>query len=108
MGYSSCGIRATCNCAFYLKKAKSALFIDFCSATSPLSPTSKAYGLIIDKNATEFNIIKEISQLCPWIPLKYEDDAKTWDNIKPIFGNFKCAKLQGRNHYDDFVVKIWN
>jgi hypothetical protein len=57
------------------------------------------YGISVDR------AIKTMPK-CPIILVHQENDVQVWNNIDTFIDNFKCARLQGSNYYDTFVVKI--
>jgi hypothetical protein len=100
--YQRCG-GATCNCAVYLKKGRKIAFVDFCSASNPLSPTSQLYGVEIGKDKVGLKAIRKMPP-CKIISPKDEDNERVWKNIDTFLDDFKCVRLQGSNNYDIFVV----
>lgn len=42
---------------------------------------------------------------CKTIYPSQENDETSWENISIFLDNFKCAKIQGSNHFETYVVK---
>jgi hypothetical protein len=101
--YQSCGARATCNCAVYLKKGRKVAFVDFCSTINPASPTSQLYGVTLAKDAIGLKSIKKMPP-CQIIAPQNENNPSVWANVSTFLDDFKCVRLQGSNHYDLYVV----
>jgi hypothetical protein len=88
-----------------LKKGRKIIFIDFCTASSVSSPASQFYGVSVEKNSIGPLAIKKVPR-CQIILVNQENDERVWRNITTFLGNFKCARLQGSNYYDTYVVGI--
>lgn len=101
----SCGTNSTCNCAVYLKRRRSLVFMDFCTASGDSSPTSEFYTVNAGK-VTHALTYKDIKQLpkCDIILQGHEDNEETWRNIKPFEKYFKCARVQGKNKFETYIV----
>lgn len=103
--FAKCGNGGSCNCAAYLKKRRSLVFIDFCNATNPLSPTSKFYGVRVEENKVGMNALRTLDlNSCPILIPGQEDIERAWNNIPKYLDQFKCARLQGFNNYGTIVV----
>lgn len=101
--YQSCKYNnAFCNCAFYFKKGTKLVFLDFCSTSESFSRL--IYGVSIDKDSIGIKGIKQMPP-CQTISPLNENNENTWQNISAFLGNFKCARIQGSNYYDTYVVK---
>lgn len=107
-GYENCGQNSTCNCAVYLKKRRSLVFMDFCTASSSKSPTSEFYTVSSGKVSHEITE-KDIKPLpkCDIILPGQENDEAVWKSIKPVQSFFKCARIQGKNNFETYVVSIF-
>lgn len=105
IGTHSCGANSTCNCAVYLKRRRSLVFMDFCTASSDSSPTSQFFTLTAGEVSHEVTY-KDIQQLpkCDIILQGHEDNEETWKNIKPFEKYFKCARVQGKNKFETYIV----
>ena len=79
--------------------------MDFCKATSEISPTSLFYAVSPGPNAHGPKAIQEIPR-CDIILSNQEDTESIWKNIKPFNKYFKCARVQGTNNFDITVVSI--
>ena len=98
--------RATCNCAMYLKKERSVVFIDFCDvmSTERLLPVNNFYHSRIETNKKGLNAIDIFTNECHLLQPANENSETEWAKI-PIFRrNFKCARLIGKNNYETFIV----
>lgn len=105
--FQKCGNGGSCNCAVYLKKERSLVFMDFCNAKNNLSPTSKFYGVSVEKNAIGLDAIRTLDlNSCDIILAHQENNEQVWNKIKPYLGHFKCARLQGFNNFGTVVVFI--
>lgn len=89
----------------YVKKEHQIAFVDFCSTENPLSPTSQLYGVSIDDGTFGPNAIHKLSHCAIISPLD-EDNENVWKSFAPFLGHFKCARLQGSNYYDSYVVRF--
>ena len=72
--------------------------MDFCDATSNLSPTSQFYGVSHESNLIGSNAISELKfDSCKIILPGQEYSENSWSNVKTFLNNFKCSRLQGFN-----------
>jgi hypothetical protein len=104
VGYEKSGHNSTRNCALYVKKARKILFVDFCQPASDLFEASKFYGVWVQKNRVGIDSIRDPPN-CPIIKVDQEDSESTWNNIDRYIGNFRCARLQGANYYDTYIIR---
>lgn len=104
VGYEKSGQSSSRNCAVYVKKGRRLVFVDFCSPASPLLAASKIYGVWVQKNRIGLQSIRE-SPTCPIIAVADEDSEHVWQRLPKYIGNFKCARLQGSNNYDTYLVR---
>lgn len=102
------GNQGSSNCAVYLKKRRSIVFIDFCNATGNLSPTSQFYGVVVEKNVIGPNAIRKLDlNSCGIILPGQEHDSRAWKKSKTFMEHFQCARLQGFNNYGTVIVFIF-
>ena len=103
--YHECAQNSTCNCAVYLKKRRSIVFMDFCTASSPSSPTSAFYRVTSSEisHKIDHRDVKPIPK-CDIILQGQEDDEQVWKRIKPFESYFKCARVQGLN-FETYVLR---
>jgi hypothetical protein len=104
--YERCFQNATCNCAVYVKKRRSLAFMDFCSRSSNKSPTSEFYTVSAGKVSHEITE-KDIRPMpkCEIILQGQEDDESVWKRIRPVEQFFKCARVQGKNNFETYIVR---
>jgi hypothetical protein len=88
-----------------VKKGKKLVFFDFCTASGPSSPTSRFYGVSVEKNAIGPKAIKQMPP-CQIILVHQENDERVWANVTTFLDSFKCVRLQGSNYYDTYVVSV--
>ena len=73
--------------------------------TNPLSPTSRFYGVQVEKNAVGMDALRNLNiNSCNIILQGQEDIEGVWKNIPTYLSHFKCARLQGFNNYGTVVV----
>jgi len=106
--YQQCSTapRATCNCAIYLKKGRSVIFMDFCDVpkSEKILPVNQFYHSSVSFNRTGLNAIEPIYD-CPLLHPKFENDDQEWSRL-PIFrNNYKCAKLVGDNNFETYLFR---
>ena len=80
------------------------MFVDFCDAKNDRSPTSQFYGVALGKNSVGLKAIKKMPP-CKVINPKDEDNERVWNSIPKFLDVFRCAILQGSNHYTQYVVR---
>ena len=97
-GFQKCGT-GSCNCAIYLKKDTKLIFVDFCNVVSNLSPTSKLYGVSVERNQIGPKAIREVP-LCPVISSLHENHEATWNSI-PTFLGKAIVKV---NHFLNYKI----
>ncbi|RNA13009.1 hypothetical protein BpHYR1_043789 [Brachionus plicatilis] len=102
-GFQQCSY-GPCTCAVYLQKNRKLMFVDFCNVQSNNSPTSKIYGVSVERSFIGFKAIRKLSP-CPFISSLHENNTKTWDSIPTILESFKCARLQGSNYYTYYLIR---
>ncbi|RNA24022.1 von Willebrand factor D and EGF domain-containing -like [Brachionus plicatilis] len=101
--YQSCNYnKAFCNCAFYFKKGNRLVFVDFCSNSEPLSKL--IYGVSVDNDSIGVHGIKEMPP-CQTISPLQENNESAWRNVTTFMDTFKCARIQGSNYYDTYVIR---
>lgn len=81
------------------------MFLDFCTASSNTSPTSKFYGVSVEKNAVGIKSIRTMPQ-CQFISAEQEDNESVWRGVSSFLGKFKCVRIEGSNNYETFVVVV--
>ena len=57
----------------------------------------------MEKNSIGPYAISEMPS-CQIISPNNEDNEIVWQNITSFLNSFKCAKIQGSNYYDTYVV----
>ncbi|RNA29536.1 von Willebrand factor D and EGF domain-containing [Brachionus plicatilis] len=102
-GFQKCNF-GSCNCAVYVQKNRKLIFVDFCNVQSYSSPTSKVYGVSVEKDFIGPKAIREVPP-CPFISSLDESNKQTWDSIPTILESFKCARLQGSNYYTYYLIR---
>ena len=98
--------RATCNCAMYLKKGRSVVFIDFCNVpgTEKTLPVNTLYFSKTELNKNGTDQIEQFEKYCTFLNPKYENDESQWAKLPVLKGSYKCAKLVGGNTYQTYIV----
>jgi hypothetical protein len=72
--------------------------MDFCDASSNLSPTSQFYGVSHESNLIGSKAINELDfSSCKIILPGQENNEHSWSNVKTFLNNFQCVRLQGFN-----------
>ena len=81
--------------------------MDFCNATSNLSPTSQFYGVLVEKNFVGPKAIRKLDlNSCGIILPGQENDSRAWQGFNTFLEHFQCARLQGFNNYGTVIVFI--
>jgi len=80
--------------------------MDFCSRSSNKSPTSEFYTISAGKVSHEITE-KDIRPMpkCEIILQGQEDDESVWKRIRPVEQFFKCARVQGKNNFETYIVR---
>lgn len=107
MSFQECST-GHCACGVYLKKKRDIIFLDFCESKSAFSPTASSFfSVSLNKQTVGFDAINEIPP-CDIILPQDENNLDVWKLIKPIVnGRFKCARLQGANNFETYVVFVF-
>jgi hypothetical protein len=79
-------------------------FVDFCGVTDRKLPVSQPYFVETSKGKTGLDAVKLMPK-CGIIAAADEFNEVAWDNIESISNSFKCARLQGSNFYETYLVK---
>ena len=81
--------------------------MDFCTASNEKSPTSEFYTITSGKVSHEITA-KDIIALkkCDIILQGEEDNESVWNGIQVVEKFFKCARVQGKNNFETFIVSI--
>ena len=82
--------------------------MDFCETTSQFSPTANSwFSVAPNAESIGFEAISELDK-CSIILPQDENNMEIWDQLPEIInGRFKCARLQGANNFETFVVVIF-
>lgn len=80
--------------------------MDFCTASSPSSPTSAFYTVTSSNisHSIDYTDIKAVPK-CDIILPGQEDNEQVWNQIRPFESFFKCARIQGKNNFETYVVR---
>ncbi len=81
-----------CNCGIYIKfKDNNFAFIDACDSNIQIKNKFKLKYIDIQTN------LRELID-CEYF-VQNQTDASEWNNVKPSFGNLKCANLRNDCSY---------